>query len=184
MTKNIEIEFKTVLDQIEYQKLLEAFKLEHNVFKQVNYYFDTKNLDLNSHSIVLRIRQKGEIFKLTLKKQHENEAFEYHVLLRNDQAQNILSEGFHVNQYFEVLEQDYFVTFQTSLENFRASTQYDMGTIFIDKNVYCGRVDYELEYEVHQYKEGLDSFNTFLAKHNLTYKPAPRKSERALACII
>ena len=82
MKMNIEIEFKTKIDQDKYEELLKEFSLEENVFKQTNYYFDTNNLDLNEKKMVLRIRQKREhSFKLTLKSQSEQGSFEYHVLL-------------------------------------------------------------------------------------------------------
>ena len=47
MNKNIEIEFKTGITQEKYQKLLQEFKLENNIFKQTNHYFDTDQYDLN-----------------------------------------------------------------------------------------------------------------------------------------
>ncbi|MBN3491183.1 CYTH domain-containing protein [Acholeplasma equirhinis] len=63
---NVEIEFKTQINKEKYDELIQAFDLENNVFKQTNYYFDTKDLELNHKSMVLRIRQKREnSFKLT-----------------------------------------------------------------------------------------------------------------------
>lgn len=183
MNMNIEIEFKTKIDKEKYEALIKEFSLEENVFKQTNHYFDTANLDLNNKQMVLRIRQKGEhSFKLTLKSQSEQGSFEYHVLLTKEQALEMQKNGFNTKDFFDHI--DYFVTYQTHLDNHRASTPYEGGTLFFDYNEYCGVTDYEIEYEVDHFETGLNEFNKFLAKHNIEFKPTKRKSERALTCII
>ena len=62
MNKNIEIEFKTAINKDKYEELLKQFHLEDNIFKQMNYYFDTDAFDLNQQKIVLRIRNKRQNF--------------------------------------------------------------------------------------------------------------------------
>ena len=42
MKTNIEIEFKTPLDEKQYFDLLNEFELENNIFKQTNFYFDSE----------------------------------------------------------------------------------------------------------------------------------------------
>ena len=44
MKTNIEIEFKTLIDENTYLKMLKLFNLENNVFEQINHYFDTDKL--------------------------------------------------------------------------------------------------------------------------------------------
>ena len=65
------------------------------------------------------------------------------------------------------------------LTSYRCSAPYKNGTIFFDKSVYYGKVDYEIEYEVDDVKEGLKDFKDFLEKHNITYVESIRKSKRA-----
>ncbi len=181
MTKNIEIEFKTSIPLEKYNKLLQLFNLENNIFKQTNHYFDTDDFNLNHDKIVLRIRQKGDNhFKVTLKSQSEQGAFESHVLLHKDQALEMIKNGFQTKDFFEDI--NYFVTFKASLDNFRVSTPYEGGTLFFDRCEYCGIVDYELEYEVCNYDDGLKIFNKFLNKHKIEQVPMKRKSERAFTC--
>ncbi|WP_025725460.1 CYTH domain-containing protein [Acholeplasma granularum] len=182
MHMNVEIEFKTRISKDKYEELISAFSLEENVFKQTNFYFDTNELDLNKKSMVLRIRQKKETFKLTLKSQSETGAFEYHVLITPEQAKSMKKNGFHTRDFFEQI--DYHVFFQTSLDNFRASTPYMGGVLFLDYNEYCGRKDYELEFEADHFELGLETFNKMLEKFQITFEQTKRKSERALACII
>ena len=179
MNKNIEIEFKTAITKDKYEELLALFNLENNVFKQVNYYFDTDDFQLNQQKVVLRIRQKKENFyKVTLKSQSEHGAFESHVILNETQAQDMIKNGFHTKSFFDDI--DFFVTYKAKLENERVSTPHTHGTLFFDRCAYYGITDYEIEYEVEDYEEGLLVFKQFLAEHNIPFTPAKRKSERAL----
>ena len=183
MVKNVELEFKTVIPKEKYQEIILKYHLDDNIFLQTNHYFDTPNLELSQQDIVLRIRQKGSrFFKVTLKSQHPKDAYESHILLSKEQAQTMLQEGFHTKQFFPKL--DYFVSYQTSIDNYRASLPYHHGTMFIDRCEYCGQVDYELEYEVSRFNEGLEQFNSFLTKHDITLKHTKRKSDRAFSCQI
>jgi len=183
MHKNIEIEFKTQINDKQYHDLIQVFGLENNIFKQTNYYFDTNNLDLNHQKMVLRIRTKREnSFKLTLKSQSEQGAFEYHVFITKEQAEDMKKNGFHTKNFFEHI--DYFVTWQATLDNFRASTPYEGGTLFLDYNEYCGEKDYEVEFEVDHYESGFQLWQKFLDKYHITYVQTKRKSERALTCVM
>jgi uncharacterized protein YjbK len=181
MNKNIEIEFKTEITLEKYQELLRQFDLENNIFKQINHYFDTDDYMLNQRKMVLRIRQKGDTrFKVTLKSQSDQGAFESHVLLTRDQALDMIQNGFETKQFFD--EIDYYVTFRVSLDNYRVSTPYEGGTLFLDRCEYCNVVDYEVEYEVDNYHEGEKMFQKFLEKFEITQVPTRRKSERAFIC--
>lgn len=175
---NIEIEFKTAISKEKYLELLELFELEDNVFKQTNYYFDTTNLDLNSDYTVLRIRQKGNRYKLTLKKQAEESAFENHIILTKEQADDMILNGFNTKDFFSTL--DYKVDFKSSLDNYRASAPYEEGVVFLDKCEYDDITDFEIEYEVNEYNEGKKLFEQLLDKHNIQFIKTRRKSERAL----
>ena len=181
MTKNIEIEFKTVVEKDKYEHLLKTFKLENNVFKQINYYFDTDDFDLNQKQMVLRIRQKGEYrFKVTLKCQGLQGAFESHIVITKEKAEEMIEHGFKTKDFFD--EIDYFVEFRASIENYRVSTPYEGGILFLDRCLYCGVEDYEIEYEVNSYDEGKMIFESFLQKHGIELLPTRRKSERAFLC--
>ena len=181
MTKNIEIEFKTGVTPEKYNELLKLFKLENNIFKQINHYFDTDDYQLNQKKMVLRIRQKSENhYKVTLKSQSEQGAFESHVLLQPQQARDMIAHGFYTKDFFDDL--DYFVSFRVSLDNYRVSTPYEGGTLFLDRCDYCNVTDYEVEYEVDNYDEGQKLFEKFLRDHQITQSPTRRKSERAFMC--
>lgn len=181
MTSNKELEFKTKITKEKYEELLKVFELENNVFEQTNYYFDTPELKLKNNYIVLRIRQKGNTFKLT-KKEHgdgKNEAYESHIFLQEEQALKMLQEGFNA----EIIDLPYFVKPVCELTTERCKTTYKDGTIFFDKSVYYGNTDYEIEYEVDSFEQGTKDFNDFLNEFQITYEPTLRKSTRAYNCI-
>jgi len=181
MNKNIEIEFKTAISQEKYIELLKKFKLENNIFKQTNHYFDTDQFNLSQQKIVLRIRQKGENhYKVTLKNQGEEGACESHILLQKAKAEDMIQNGFNTKDFFD--EIDFFVTFKVSLDNYRVSTPYEGGTLFLDRCEYCSIVDYEVEYEVSNYDEGQNQFKQFVMQHQIEMQPTKRKSERAFTC--
>jgi len=183
LNRNIEIEFKTKINKDTYNKLLHTFNLENNVFKHTNYYFDNNDLTLNKERIVLRIRVKDDTsYKLTLKSQSEYESYEYHVFLEKDEALKMIEEGFNTKKYFDTY--DYDVKFIVSLDNFRAKTPYEGGTLFIDYSEYCGNTDYELEYEVNHYEKGLIAWEELIKNYNIEVLSLKRKSERALTCLI
>ena len=181
MDKNIEIEFKSAITEKKYLELLKKFDLENNIFKQINYYFDTDDYRFNQEKIVVRIRQKGESrFKVTMKIQNDESASENHVFLQKEQALEMIEKGFNTKDFFKGI--DAYVTYKVDLNNFRVSTPYEGGTLFLDKCQYCNVTDYEIEYETYDYSVGKTIFETFLKSHDIKIKPTKRKSERAFTC--
>ena len=175
MKTNLEIEFKTLIDENTYLKMLKLFDLENNVFEQINHYFDTNNADLISNHYVLRIRQKGQNYKLTSKSHSPEGAFEKHIFLTKDQALKMLDEGFDAN----VIEFPYYVKKVAELTTYRTSTEYKDGRLFFDKNHYYGITDYEIEYEANSMEQGLIDFENFLKENNIPYQKSISKSKRA-----
>ena len=94
MKTNLEIEFKTAIDEKTYKKMINKFNLENSILKQTNHYFDTENEDLINQKIVLRIRQKGDQYKLTSKTHTPEGALERHLYLTKDEALDMLENGF------------------------------------------------------------------------------------------
>lgn len=175
MIKNKEIEFKTFITEEIYQNLIKEFELENNIFSQTNFYFDTEDSKLLKEKTVLRIRQKGNNFKLTKKTRAEVGADETHIFISKDKAVSLLENGFNAN----LIGIPYEVKKVAELTTHRCSTPFKNGTLFFDKSVYYGNVDYEIEYEVDDVKQGTIDFNYFLEKYNIPFKESIRKSKRA-----
>lgn len=175
MTTNKEIEFKTFITKEKYDELLTSFDLKDNIFPQTNFYFDTENQDIVHSKSVLRIRQKGDKFKLTLKCHAEVGADETHIFLSKEKALDMLKNGFDAS----IIGCDYFVTKIAELTTHRVSTPYKNGTIFFDCSEYYGHTDYEIEYEVDSVEQGKLDFQAFLEEYKVPFKESIRKSKRA-----
>lgn len=175
MIKNKEIEFKTFITEKAYLSLLQEFELENNIFSQTNFYFDTQDTKLMEEKTVLRIRQKGSNYKLTKKTRANVGADETHLLINKDKAEEMLKNGFDAN----IIGLPYYVYNIAELTTFRASTPYKDGTLFLDKSVYYGHTDYEIEYEVDDVHQGYKDFKGFLDSHDIPYQESIRKSKRA-----
>ena len=175
MYMNKEIEFKTFITEDNYNDLVKEFGLENNIFSQINHYFDTDDTKLLKEKTVLRIRQKGNNYKLTKKTRAEVGADETHILLSKDKAKGFLENGLDAS----IIGIPYKVHKICELTTYRCSAPYKNGTIFFDKSVYYDKVDYEIEYEVDDVKEGQKDFKDFLQRHNITYVESIRKSKRA-----
>lgn len=175
MNENKEIEFKTFISKEKYEELIHEFDLENNIFSQTNFYFDTENLDLMNQQIVLRIRQKGNNYKLTKKIRADIGADETHIFISKEKASEMLEHGFDAH----IIDLPYQVKRIAELTTYRVSFPYKDGTIFIDRSEYYGKVDYEIEYEVDEVEPGTKSFQDFLSFHQIPYKESIRKSKRA-----
>ncbi|QNQ80744.1 CYTH domain-containing protein [Lactobacillus sp. PV034] len=71
MSKNIEIESKTLIDQKTYEKMRDAFA-SRSEYNQQNFYFDTPDLDLANNDASVRIRIFVERAEQTLKAKEDN----------------------------------------------------------------------------------------------------------------
>ena len=78
MTKNVEIESKTLLDKNTYEKIRQAFVAKSD-FIQENYYFDTPDFTLKNNNASLRIRLLVNNAEQTLKvKEDQPKQNDYH----------------------------------------------------------------------------------------------------------
>ena len=174
MQKGTDVEFKSLLTETEYNKLLDFFGDMKSDF-QTNHYFDTENTDLIQEQTVLRIRQKCNNYKLTKKTRALVGADETHIFLSKEKAEEMLKSGFDAS----IIGLPYQVSKVAELTTYRASSHYKNGKIFFDRSEYYGQIDYEIEYEVDEINQGKKDFKEFLDSHNIEYKESIRKSKRA-----
>ncbi|WP_251717444.1 CYTH domain-containing protein [Lactobacillus agrestimuris] len=71
MSKNREIEAKTLLSESVYQNICKAFPVKSD-FNQENYYFDTKDWELRRNKVALRIRIYDDRAEQTMKVPDKN----------------------------------------------------------------------------------------------------------------
>jgi uncharacterized protein YjbK len=186
MSQQIEIEFKNLLTEEEFDKLLNVFSVDQShFFQQTNYYLDTAHAELRQAKCALRIREKNGQFKLTLKQPVE------HGLLETDQP--ISKEEFkafnqneglppgHVTEIIENLQIPLqSVNLLGSLTTKRAKIPYKNGELFFDESKYFQKRDFELEYEVDAYDDGENIFSNLLARYDIPVRNTPSKIMRFL----
>lgn len=175
MKSNLEIEFKSFITKEKYEELIEKLELQDNIFPQTNHYFDNENFDIINDKMVLRIRQKPNNYKLTSKCHQEPGAFETHIFISEDEAKNMFENGFDAN----IIGIDHKVTKICDLTTYRAKTPYLNGILFVDKSVYYGHTDYEIEFEVDSFEQGKLEFQTLLKKFDIPFVESISKSKRA-----
>lgn len=182
MTQEVEIEFKSMLTKDEYEKLIQAYKLENQVHWQANDYFDTPTFQLKKQGAALRIREKKHGQVLTLKQPNEVGLLETHALITEEEAEDLFKYGIiHDDQMKQAL-----APFQLNavlehlgrLETNRAEHQTEDGLLVLDESHYLETTDYEIEFEVTNEEAGKRAFERLLAEHGLPYRPAKNKIVR------
>ncbi len=178
MKQSIEIEYKTKITENKYIQILNALDLSDNIFLQTNHYFDSSDHDLENNKIVLRIRQKENNFKLTSKidNKENNTITENHINLSNEEALNMILNGFNA----KIINLNYEVKKIGELKTYRARKEFLNGTIFLDKSQYNGITDYELEYEANSLDTIDEDFKKILIIFNIPYQKSISKFKRCM----
>lgn len=186
MYQEIEIEFKNLLTQAEFELLMKKFNVTPKDFiSQENYYFDTVNFSLKAKQSALRIRKKQDKYIFTLKQPHEQGLLETHQLLTEDQAFTFLNSdaikmvdgnvkdaialmGINPDdlQYLGVLKTD------------RIEITDSENIIVLDHSFYLNQDDYELEYEVKDPVTGKEKFLEILKQNNIPLRTTNNKIQR------
>ena len=183
MVQEIEIEYKNLLTKDEFNLLLENLPFPKESQTQINYYFETADLALQSQSAALRIRQKNEVYQLTLKEPHPEGLLETHDFLTEKEAfswlhGNIIEKA-HVIKQLKKLHIPYEeLLYFGKLTTERREVNYKNVLIVLDISSYNGQVDYEFELEAPSRKIGIEIFNDLLQKNAITIKQTPNKIER------
>ncbi|MCH5156767.1 MAG: CYTH domain-containing protein [Clostridiales bacterium] len=177
--KNIEQELKLALDEREYNIIYEKANVVPQL--QTNYYFGYPRMD---NETMVRIRQKGDSFTLCYKRRMSQiesvmVSDEREQALTAQQASQLLRYGIRG----EVMKQLFGVNLEDmhclgSMDTFRAKFQLNEWTLELDKNVYCGRVDYELECEDRDVVSLSKLKNYLYYKFGVVIKPANPKVQR------
>ena len=175
MNTSLEIEFKTAINEETYEALIKKYHLKDKTFIQINHYFDTENKEIINQKNILRIRQKGDKYKITRKEPSPNGTIETHIKLTTDEAIILLEKGFDAN----IINLPYYVKKIAELKTERVTMPYLDGIIFLDKNTYYDTVDYEIEFEANSMEQGKLDFDAFLKENNIPFTPMISKTKRA-----
>ncbi|MBT2639234.1 MULTISPECIES: CYTH domain-containing protein [unclassified Bacillus (in: firmicutes)] len=187
MSQNIEIEFKNMLTQEEFQLLTIHFKIGPNQFKkQINHYFDTNSFTLKEKGSALRIREKESWFELTLKQPAQQGLLETNQTLTPSQAEDALSTGKLPNGMVKdavsgLIKDPESLLYFGSLTTVRAELEYKEGLLVLDHSYYLNTEDYELEYEVTNETAGYKEFLKLLEELKIPLRSTDNKIKRFYA---
>ena len=133
----IELEKKILLTKTEYDTLFAALSQQGKTSTQINHYYDTADLSGDKNGITYRIREKGTQFQATIKK-HRWQSVD-----SNHEISGAVKDA-HDTSFF----QNPALIYQGTLTTHRLRIQpYEGLEIVLDKNIYLGHCDYELEIE-------------------------------------
>lgn len=184
MSKELEIEFKNLLQEKEYLKLLEVYGFTAGDAKtQVNHYFDTPDFRLKDRLSALRVRQKDDSWECTLKIPAEQGNYEITDKLDGKQAKDIIyGVSFDAPEVLEALEKLEIspndLRLIGSLTTHRIEFAFKGGLLVLDHSEYCGLRDFEVEYEVQDADIGKQHFKDFLAQYDIPERHADKKIAR------
>ncbi|WP_144613542.1 CYTH domain-containing protein [Bacillus cereus] len=182
MTQEIEIEFKNIVTEEEFDTLCKSFSIE--VFtKQVNHYFETPDFSLKEAGSALRIRHKGETYTLTLKQPAEVGLLETHQVVTAEEANmmmetNVIIQGAVMDQLHKLQIPVSALTYMGSLTTERAETLFEGGTLVFDHSFYYNHDDYEIEFEVQDEETGKAAFIHLLKQHDIPIRHTNNKVKR------
>lgn len=184
---HLEIEYKTLLNQDEFKRLEARFSHVKPV-TQTNYYFDTDNFDLKNNRMSLRIRTFSDKAELTLKIPQEIGNEEYNQDLTLVDARQIIKDVKFPEGDIKSLLMDKQIPLNKlillgHLTTKRRETTTPIGLMALDYNHYSGHIDYELELEVTDAKQGQTDFEQFLSDYNISFKYAKSKVARFAATL-
>ena len=175
MATNHEIEFKQMITASIYNKLQEKYFKDSVLFKQVNYYIDTPDFKLKEHCSALRIRVKDNQYEMTLKTPAKVGLLEYNYIVDIKPEMNLIISNDNLPDDIRqiVVEQfgvkDTTLSILGALTTYRQETKYKGDLLVLDKSEYFDTTDYELEFEVKDYNQGLQKFQSLLNELNLEH---------------
>lgn len=187
MNQEIEIEFKNLLNEAEYQTLLnQVFDKTSQEYVQTNVYFDTTDFLLKEHSCALRIRIKDKDAEMTLKTPFEGHHKELNLSLDKEEAEDLIRKGFfsvpeEINTILVKENLPYIDTVKriADLKTKRIEKSTENGLIVLDKSWYSDTIDFELEVESHSIEAGAKLFQAILSEFSIPERKTENKIARA-----
>ena len=187
MSKNLEIEFKTLVSSTDFLQVKNYFQLEEkDFFIQENYYFDTIDFKLKKNNSGLRVRLFSSNAELTLKTPEKIGLLETTDSLSLQKATKIISdekfpiEGAVYNKLTHFGINPTTLRLIGCLKTKRAEKKLPQGLLALDESWYNQHHDFELELEVVDSIRGKADFLLLLEQLNLKEKPAQNKIQRML----
>lgn len=138
----LEFEKKIMLSELEYVFLKDTLFENNDSVEHTNYYYDTNDFQMNDLGITCRVRESNGIFIPTIKEHCKNG------------TDCSVEHSYSMNTMQDVFIKEMSLSYQGNMHTFRNVICNQKNQIAIDKNIYLGVVDYELEVEYEYGYEG------------------------------
>lgn len=184
MNELVEIEFKVLVSQETFYKVLEDYKAYvRKDYVQTNHYLT--NALLKEKKYMLRIRDKDDTHEMTLKRPYQNHRLETNIMISLKDKEDILNGKYIDNEIINILKDEEFdistIQNEVSLTTHRYDIELNEGTLSLDINTYNNITDYEIEFEVQDEKKGFETFLNIIQPYDIEYIPNIKsKVKRAL----
>jgi uncharacterized protein YjbK len=176
MSTNIEIEAKILVKEHEFNVLKSLLNIDEKLkVVQTNHYIDDPLGSLRKYGFALRIRELNQTFTLTLKSPMAEGTLEKNQSL-TEQAYTTYKKGkvFPSGLIKDFLEMFGFDTTKlhiiTHLTTERYETTFEGRHVCLDKNLYHGIIDFEIESEESSLKHAAETLQLLCEKANIEYK--------------
>ncbi len=189
MSQEIEIEFKNLLTQTEYEQLTEELPFDtDNRFTQTNYYFETEAFDLKERGCALRIRKKKDSWTATLKEPHVDGLLETHDTLTEEEVRAWMNDepspAPNIDLRLKNMGLSFSdVQFKGALITERMEVPYKDTLLVLDRSHYNQQTDYELELEAKEKEHGEHVFNEILEQYSISKRETPNKIQRFFSTV-
>ncbi|MGG5369760.1 CYTH domain-containing protein [Enterococcus sp. AZ196] len=188
MSEEIEIEFKSMLTQNEYEGLLRYYDITSDQFViQTNLYFDTADFQLKKQGMGLRIRRFADSAEATLKIPRAVGLLEVTDDLTLAEVDRALEKTRFAAEAGEILDRLKQLSISLldlhligKLITKRAEFIIPEGKLALDESWYGEMHDFELELEVSDADFAEDEFNQLLKTFDLPYRKTQNKIARAV----
>ena len=173
--EHIEYEERVMISKGDYNKVIDHIKKEKLSYKEsfiLNVYLDNASGFIYKNKMMIRIRTtNGKDTELTLKIKNKdgsnreiNETLNKHPLIDKELEGNF-------NEYHEVAK----------LITERIEIEKEDYLFVLDKNIYHGKIDYDIEIEANSQQKAYEILKMYCDKYNLKYKENYKtKSHRAI----
>jgi Uncharacterized protein conserved in bacteria len=184
MSQEFEIEFKNMLNELEFNALCLKFdRDESTFFKQVNDYFDTPTLALKNAHAALRIRHLGGKHDFTLKQPRNGIILETHQQLTDQESSDLAHFGVMPEGELEKAIDQMGINVDQMLHigeliTKRTEFPYKEGKLFFDRSTYLSIEDFELEYEAEEQDQGKQIFLSLLSDFKIPRRKSKNKIMR------
>ena len=176
---NMEYEARVMLTEEQYLLIKEKYEKEHPGYKSstnINHYFDTEDLYLTNHNMVLRLREvENKQAELTLKIQEENGCVEINHYLTDEQSKLLLEnkvfpESEIIKKLMELDINIKSLKLVGYLKTERLEFQFNDHLFVIDKNYFKDREDFNLEVESDTENHAKSILIDKISPFGITYK--------------